>query len=370
MRKTTKFIGIILSALFLISSISGYTPVFAAAKASTLKPQILMVTPPKAQYEVGERVSLQVKAPNYKGKVQYRVILWDGNKKAQRELWPKMPGYYYTGWVPAGTATFTIGWPIFEPGTYSLTVLVKRSGAKVSYDSYVKTISFVIKAKETSSDNGSIQTGSDNSSNTNNQSNTGSTNTGSSSTAGQGEQNNSGNTSNTGSGSTGSTGTGSTVGTGNTGNTGSTGNSGSAVVVPPAVTPPTTGNTTPVEALDFEYVGVLLSNGTVIAAQKQEGTSTYYVDLSSYGQGIGVKTRIASTINCKVTYYGYDNDLIAHTPRDLGPADFGMVDNDPPGVSITSMQGYADRNGLVSDNIVLKDSSNRTVVITLTMKVK
>lgn len=35
-----------------------------------------------------------------------------------------------------------------EPGAYSLTVLVRRVGAKVAYDSFVKTNTFWIKEEE------------------------------------------------------------------------------------------------------------------------------------------------------------------------------------------------------------------------------
>lgn len=151
MTKARKLLGMFLIALFTISTCLSAAPVQAAVKKPAA-PKLVLVAQPKAEYNVGERVTVQVKAPNYSGKVQYRAILWDGNKKVQRELWPTMPGYYYKNWIPTGPTTFTIGWPVMEPGPYSLTVLVKRSGVKVPYDSYVKTISFVVKETVVSKD--------------------------------------------------------------------------------------------------------------------------------------------------------------------------------------------------------------------------
>jgi hypothetical protein len=145
---SNKICKIVLSVVVLaVVVVLNMTPTYAESRKA-VKPQIKMLEQPAKEYNSGDRVSLKVSAPNYSGKVEYRVMLWDGNKKHQRELWPSMPGYYYNKWTPSGNTVFTIGWPITEPGPYSLTVLVKRSGAKVSYDSYVKTYSFVVKPKD------------------------------------------------------------------------------------------------------------------------------------------------------------------------------------------------------------------------------
>lgn len=147
MTKARKLLSIVMAFLFMAVTCLSILPVQGMAKKTVL-PKMKLISGPKAEYEIGERVTIKVNAPNYKGKVQYRVILWDGNKKAQRELWPSMPGYYYTNWIPKGPSTFTIGWPIMEPGPYSVTVLVKRAGSKSKYDDFVKTTSFIVKAKE------------------------------------------------------------------------------------------------------------------------------------------------------------------------------------------------------------------------------
>lgn len=147
MTKARKLLSIVMAFLFMAVTCLSILPVQAMAKKTVL-PKMKLISGPKAEYEIGERVTIKVNAPNYKGNVQYRVILWDGNKKAQRELWPSMPGYYYTNWIPKGPSTFTIGWPIMEPGPYSVTVLVRRAGSKSKYDDFVKTTSFIVKAKE------------------------------------------------------------------------------------------------------------------------------------------------------------------------------------------------------------------------------
>lgn len=137
---------IAVQVLFLFSLGSIHTK---AATSTVIKPRLQMVTQPKTEYMPGERISLTVTSPNYGGKVEYRVILWNGTTKKQSELW-KTPstGYYYKGWQPSGNYKFNIHWPVqgMEPGAYSLTVLVRRVGAKVPYDSYVKTKAFWIKS--------------------------------------------------------------------------------------------------------------------------------------------------------------------------------------------------------------------------------
>lgn len=146
MPKFKQKFNLLIAALFVLTFFINFSPAEAVkSTGAVVKPQLKIVSQPAKEYKVGERVSFKVYAPNFSGKVEYRVILWDGNKKAQRELWPKMPGYYYKNWTPSGKQVFTIGWPINEPGPYSITVLVRRAGTKVSYDSYVKTISFVVK---------------------------------------------------------------------------------------------------------------------------------------------------------------------------------------------------------------------------------
>lgn len=147
MTKARKLLGVVLIALFTLFTCLSTVPVQAVAKKPAI-PKLVLTKQPDAEYTAGDRITAEVKAPNYSGRVQYRLILWDGKNKTQRDLWPSMPGYYYTKWIPTGPTTFTIGFPIMEPGVYSLTILVKRQDAKVRYDDIVKTTSFVVKEKE------------------------------------------------------------------------------------------------------------------------------------------------------------------------------------------------------------------------------
>lgn len=109
---------------------------------SSLIPKLSMITPPNSEYKTNDTISFTVSSPNYGGKVEYRVILYNGTTKTTSELW-KTPstGYYYKNWQPSGSYKFTIHWPVtgMKPGPYSMTVLVRRVGAKVPYDSFVKT---------------------------------------------------------------------------------------------------------------------------------------------------------------------------------------------------------------------------------------
>lgn len=135
-----------ISFMFVFTLIFNSSAALASSK-TTAVPKLKMITQPLAEYHPGERVSFIVSSPNYGGTVQYRVILYNGTTKKTSELWPGYPGYYYTKWQPSGSYNFKINWPVqgMEPGAYSLTVLVRRAGAKVPYDSYVNTNAFTIK---------------------------------------------------------------------------------------------------------------------------------------------------------------------------------------------------------------------------------
>lgn len=143
-----KLISKFVFVLLLICIILPYGYIVNAKTA--IIPKLQIVTQPKSSYVEGDRISFTVTNPNYSGKVQYRVILYNGTTKKTSELWntPKT-GYYYTAWQPAGSYKFTINWTIkgMEPGAYNLTVLVRRAGSKASYDSFIKTNTFCVKSK-------------------------------------------------------------------------------------------------------------------------------------------------------------------------------------------------------------------------------
>ena len=144
MVKFKKALCLLLTFLFVFSACMVYLPSIASAR-TIKKPKIVLTTSMKTQYSVGDKVIFQVKCPNYTGKVQYRAILWDGTRKVQKELWPNIRGYYYNKSYK-GTQAFRAGWANLTEGVYSITILVKRAGVKVSYDSYVK-ITFKINPK-------------------------------------------------------------------------------------------------------------------------------------------------------------------------------------------------------------------------------
>jgi hypothetical protein len=142
--------GIKFLLVFVLTSavFSGVWPGSLVAEA-VVKPKLVMTAKPLKEYKNGDKISVVVYSPNYKSKVQYRVTLRNESTKKTYELWntPKT-GYYYTTSKPAGNYKTNIVYPInnMTPGTYSLTVYVRRLGTKVSSDSYVKTSTFVIKS--------------------------------------------------------------------------------------------------------------------------------------------------------------------------------------------------------------------------------
>ena len=123
----------------------GNIPALAVSR-KIIKPKITLTSAFKTEYKSGERITFQVKCPNFKSKVQYRVILYNVYQKTKKELWPNAPGYYYNKVIPLGYKTFPVSFSIKEPGLYNITILAKRAGAKVSYDSYVKSKNFKVSA--------------------------------------------------------------------------------------------------------------------------------------------------------------------------------------------------------------------------------
>lgn len=139
-----RFLGVLVIMLLCVSTFGNYVTVSAKA---IIAPKVIVVQQAKTEYEVGERLFIKVQSPNYKKKVEYRAVIWDGNVKKALNVWTKYP-YYYKNWQPTGTTVFPITWIVSTPGTYRLTVYVRRVGSKVPYDSYVETKAFVVKAKE------------------------------------------------------------------------------------------------------------------------------------------------------------------------------------------------------------------------------
>lgn len=154
MAKKTKWIGVFSTLIFMLTLVFNNIPV-KAAKATVI-PKVQFVTVPTQEYNVGDRIRFDINSPNYSGKVEYRVVLWDDNKKQTRDLWNPdngFPGRYYTNWRPTGKSVFNLGWPIYEAGWYRITVYVKRVGVPASKtyypsygcDGYKESIAFYVK---------------------------------------------------------------------------------------------------------------------------------------------------------------------------------------------------------------------------------
>lgn len=128
-------------------------------KKTSNVPVVEYVKAPTLEYKAGDIVRFDLHAPNYKGRVQYRVILWDGNRKEARDLWTT-GDRYYSNWIPDSSTTFNLHWKIDEPGVYRITVYVKRAGiknsrtaiSKYNCDSYMESQPFMIKENATDLD--------------------------------------------------------------------------------------------------------------------------------------------------------------------------------------------------------------------------
>lgn len=128
--------------MVLVLSFSG----FGQAKAAAA-PKLQIVSQPNKEYKNGDTIAFKVTNPNYSGKVEYRVILYNGTTKKTTNLWnTSKTGYFYRGWQPAGNYTFEIHWPVsqMDPGAYSMTVLVRKANSTSKYDSFIDTSSFYV----------------------------------------------------------------------------------------------------------------------------------------------------------------------------------------------------------------------------------
>lgn len=140
----------VLLALVILSIYSFQGLNCQAAARGQILPKLQISAQPQIEYENGDTITFTVESPNYSDKVEYRVILYNGTTKKTTNLWDTpATGYYYKNWQPKGNSSFEIHWPArqMEPGAYSMTVLVRRAGAKTSYDSHIDTRSFWIKNK-------------------------------------------------------------------------------------------------------------------------------------------------------------------------------------------------------------------------------
>jgi hypothetical protein len=69
----------------------------AAEKQDSI-PKVNYLNEPILEYTAGDTVNFNLYSPNYGGRVQYRVVLWDNNKR-KREIY----GHRETGIIPTGS---------------------------------------------------------------------------------------------------------------------------------------------------------------------------------------------------------------------------------------------------------------------------
>lgn len=160
MKGIKKKFSIVFAALFTSIILLGNASANAAAQKVVL-PKVHFITAPTTLYTAGDRVRFNINALPYGGRVEYRVVLWKDATKSYSDLWHSGNGHptrYYENWHPYGNETFTLGWPIFEPGDYRITVYVKRLGVPNSQaalkgmncDSYTESVAFKVMPKVSS----------------------------------------------------------------------------------------------------------------------------------------------------------------------------------------------------------------------------
>lgn len=155
MQKLAKRLSVFMAAIMTMSMMLNFV-MAAPTKAATVYPQVQYAQEPQLEYTVGDRVQFNLFTPNYGGRVQYRVVLWNDETKSYKDLWTTTPDRYYDKWMPYGNNIFTLGWIINEPGHYRITIYAKRAGVPnnqtllggFNCDSYMESDSFVVKAKE------------------------------------------------------------------------------------------------------------------------------------------------------------------------------------------------------------------------------
>lgn len=146
-----KILSLLMTFIFTFITLLNSMTVQAAQNHGVV-PIVDYVKAPDLEYTAGDIVNFDLHALNYGGRVQYRVVLWKDNKKEARDLWT-IGDRYYSNWMPFGNNTFNLHWRIDEPGSYRITVYVKRAGLSNSKtalkgqncDSYMESQAFVVK---------------------------------------------------------------------------------------------------------------------------------------------------------------------------------------------------------------------------------
>jgi hypothetical protein len=144
MTKVRRILAVLMFSLFAVFAVAGYVSTNAASTA--VKPQIKVYAQPAKEYKAGDKVSFKLYSPNYSGKVEYRVRVYNNTKKVYKEIWPSSTQYYNKIGAISGKSAFTVSYGITEAGQYKFIVYVRRQGSKAGFETYTSTNYFTVKA--------------------------------------------------------------------------------------------------------------------------------------------------------------------------------------------------------------------------------
>lgn len=123
------------------------------------KPELKLLNQPDPKYNSSQTISLSVSAPNYMDKVEYRVLIYNGNTKRTIQFYnTPATGYYNRTLQPKGYDMHTFNIPVKDlpAGLYNVTILTRKAGTNIAYDSYVKTNNFTIEQNTAPSRGGTV----------------------------------------------------------------------------------------------------------------------------------------------------------------------------------------------------------------------
>ncbi|EYE89508.1 hypothetical protein Q428_02585 [Fervidicella metallireducens AeB] len=345
MRKNIKRIAAGLLVLFTLTIV--LQNCFVSAKTVKItKPKVILTSNLKKEYKVGEKITISFKSPNYSGKVQYRVKIIDLNKGTSTELYKNFPRSYNKTYVN-GNLNQKITIQQNKAGSYRVVIYIKRAGTSVSYDGYVQSSSFIVRAA-------AVNKPADNQNNNENKDKK-------EENKGNGEA---------------------------TQPEGSTPPSGE--ITPPTgettpssggVTPPPTGGTNPVGKIELTQVYLLLNDNKQGSTKYQmnfnkDGENSYSIDLSNVPDATSLtNVCLATSGKAKLTidYTGLTKDFTteANVLKSIRiPYDFMGWDNPPEGATLASCRSEVDSSGNVIISIKAVDLSNSANTNTFTLKIK
>lgn len=141
----------VLAITLILFIIAGYVPKVSAAAPDTKLPEVTFATPPKVKYTTSDFVSIFVGAANYKGKVEYKLVVYNATLKKSSVIFPNPinQDYSISGSGKKSITGETAYYVYYRAskygaGTCYLYAYVRRVGSKVKYDSYVVSKPFEV----------------------------------------------------------------------------------------------------------------------------------------------------------------------------------------------------------------------------------